>query len=206
MKPGDCAAGNRDKTKRENLPGDNRAGPIDKAADGWHLQVGQNHENTEGEGEDCAQLHERAEIIARCEQKPDWNNAGGQAISDQRPGQRNVLQAEQSRQRRGFVDQFATPDGQQQAEHTKDRSLHDFPDSPKTKIAAHDHGNRDSGAHRKHTPGTFRKRLHNNQGQHGEQYHHYCHDRDDRQQPGGRIQFLLHHLRERFSIPPQRSE
>ena len=58
------------------------------------FKSGSTQQNPERQREDRAELHERAEVIARREQQPHRQHAGRQAVNDDGPGQRDVPQAE----------------------------------------------------------------------------------------------------------------
>ena len=76
------------KQNGNTLPATTRPGAVDEPAERRHLQIGQHEKDAERQGEDRAELHERAEVIARRQQQPDRQHAGRQAVKDDGPGQR----------------------------------------------------------------------------------------------------------------------
>jgi hypothetical protein len=82
------------KQNGNTLPATTRPVPSDEPRERGHLQIRQHEKNAEREREDGAEFHERAEVIARREQQPHRQHAGRQAVKNDRPGQRDVAQAE----------------------------------------------------------------------------------------------------------------
>ncbi len=88
------AARDGDEAERKDFSGHDQAGTVGELRQRGHFQIGQHQQNAEREREDRAEFHEGAEIIARREQQPHRQHAGRQAINNDRPCQRDVMQAE----------------------------------------------------------------------------------------------------------------
>ena len=108
-KPGDRAAGNGDEAKGKHLARDDQPGAVHEPADGRHLQVRQHDEYPERQGEDRAELHERAQVAARRQQQPHRQHARRQAVENNRPRQRDVPQPEQPAQLRALDESACRP-------------------------------------------------------------------------------------------------
>ncbi len=112
MKTGNGTAGDGDETKREHFAGDDQAGTVGELGERGQLQHGQHKQNAERQRNNCAQLHERAQIIAGREQQPHRQTAGNDAVADDEPGDGDVMQTEDLRPVRILINQFATPNRQ----------------------------------------------------------------------------------------------
>ena len=114
MESGNRAAGHGDETERKEFAGHDRTGTVDELADGGEFQSRQDQEHTECERENGAQLHKRAQVIARGEEQPDRENAGRKAVEDDGPGEIDVFERKERRQIRVAVNVLAAPHRQQQ--------------------------------------------------------------------------------------------
>ena len=82
MEAGDGAAGDGDEAEREDLAGEDRARAVDEAREGGQLQLRLHEQDADAQQQDDAQLHERAQVIARREQQPHRQGAGEEAVDD----------------------------------------------------------------------------------------------------------------------------
>ncbi len=71
MESADRSAGDGNKAKRKNLPGEHRAASIDEARQRRHQHVRTHKQNSSGERENRASLDEGAQIIPRSKQQPN---------------------------------------------------------------------------------------------------------------------------------------
>src|SRR6185369_5701182 len=99
-----------------------------------HLQFRQNQKDAEGEGKNGSQLHECAEIIAWGKQKPNRQDAGGQTIADDGPGQVDFFQPEPPREFGALVNNLSAPYRQQETNDPEHGSFHDFANAPEPQI------------------------------------------------------------------------
>ena len=91
VEAGDRAAGDRDEAEREDLAGEDRAGAVDEARQ--RPAAGSSGSMTTmptASARDRAELDERREIVARREQQPDRQHRRGEAVDDDRPGERRA--------------------------------------------------------------------------------------------------------------------
>ena len=196
VESGDSATGNRYKTEWKQLARKYRTGAVDEPADGREFQRGQNQKNPQRQGEDGAQLHERAQVIARRQQQPDREHTRGKPIEHDGPGERFSLQREQFCQAGVAVDELSAPNRQQQQRDAQGGGLQDFAHTPPAEVAAHEHRDGNRRAYRKNAPRTFGQRFDHHQGQHGQQDDHDRENSDDADDARRRVEFLFDHLRE----------
>ncbi len=70
------------KAKREEFAGEDGAGAIDELGERRKLQARVSEEDAEREQKDDAKFDEGAEVIARGQEQPDGQNAGGESVDD----------------------------------------------------------------------------------------------------------------------------
>ena len=206
VKTGDRAAGNGDETERKKLACHHQTRSVDEPADGRHFQIRQHEKHAHRQGENGAELHEGAEIIARCQQQPHRQHARRQPIQNNRPRQRLGSQCKGLGPMSVAVHKLAAPNRQQQQHHAHGRRFQHFAHTPPTQITAHEHRNGNGGANRENAPGTLGQRFHHHQRQHRQQYNH---DGQNGGQPDvtrQRVEFFLDHLPQRLAIPPHRAK
>src|SRR5947209_4610889 len=94
MKARDRTARNSDEAEGEQLTGKDGTGAIHEACNRRQLQLGMSEADAHREQEDNAQLHKRAQVVARSEQQPHWKNARQKAVTDDGDGQHNATPSE----------------------------------------------------------------------------------------------------------------
>ncbi len=162
----------------------------------------QHQQHAEREHEDGAELHERAEVIARREQQPHRQDAGGKGVDDDRPRQCWRAHFENCFERGVFGDELPAPHRQQQQCDADDGTFQHFADAHPAQVAAHEQRNRNRRGDGEDSPRRFGERVHDHEREHGEQDDHDRENRDHADDAGRGVQFLPHHLRERFAIAP----
>ena len=86
-KPGDRAARDGDEHEREQRPGDDRPAAADELARTPASEHRVDDDDADDEQRDRADLHERAEVVARAEQQPDRQHRRDEAVGGQREDQ-----------------------------------------------------------------------------------------------------------------------
>src|SRR5580692_10391606 len=80
MKSADRTTSNGDKAKRKNLPRKDGTGSIDKSRKRRHHHMWPNKQDSRRQRKNCPRLDERAQIIARREQKPNGKNSSRKTV------------------------------------------------------------------------------------------------------------------------------
>ena len=91
MEAGDRAAGDGDEAERKNLAREHGPVPSMKRVSAGICSVGRSAMIPSASMRDGAQLHERAEVVARRQQQPDRQRAGGESVNDDQNRQRRRL-------------------------------------------------------------------------------------------------------------------
>ncbi len=105
-----------------------------------------------------------------------------------------------------LVNQFATPHRQQQQPGADGRGFEHFAHPPEAHVTAHEQRNGNRCAHGENAPGTFGEGFDNDEREHREQNHQNRQNRQHRDEARRCVQFLLHHLAERFAVTPHRTK
>ena len=81
MESGQGAAGDGNKDKGKDRPGDDGTAAADKLGDRFHEEVGPDKEDPQGQGDDGADLEVGGEIIPGAEEQPDRQHRGNKAVN-----------------------------------------------------------------------------------------------------------------------------
>jgi hypothetical protein len=189
-------AGDGDETEGKQLAGDDQTGAVHELRHGGHLDLGQHQQHAGREGDDRAQLHERAQVISRREQQPHRQDAGGDPINDDGPGERFGAKREGARSGFMAVNPLAAPHRGEQQHHANDRTFQRLARPDPAQVAAHEQGDGNRGADGEDTPRTFGQRLDHHESEHRQQDDHDPQDRDQREAARKAVQLILHHLPE----------
>ena len=77
------------KQNGKDLAREDRTGAVDETRERRQLQIGPDEENADREQQHHAELHERAQIVARREQQPHRQRAREEAVDDDGDRQRD---------------------------------------------------------------------------------------------------------------------
>ena len=120
VKTADRPARDGDETERKEPPRHDRTRAVDERSERGHLQNRQHEQRAEREGKDGAELHESAQVIARREEQPDRQDARGEAVDDDRPGEKTAVLFEDGAQGFMLVNPLAAPDREEHQGHAHD--------------------------------------------------------------------------------------
>ena len=206
VKPADGSAGDGDEAEGKELARHDWPGAVDELGHRRHLQLRQHEQHAKREQEDGAQLHERAEIVARREQQPHRQDAGGKGVDDDGPGEGRSLEMEHLLERGMLGNELPTPDRQQQERHAEHGAFQHFARANPPQVTAHEQRDGNGRRHGEDAPWRFGQCIHHHQREHGEQDDHDGQDGDDTDDACGGVQLIAHHLGERFAIAPDGGE
>ena len=128
--------------------------PLDVLRDGGHLERRVDDDDADRQESNRADLHERADVVARGQQHPDRQHRGGEAVDHQQRGELVVREHEPGPERRGG-DPFAKDDAQEDADHAADGRLLNVALPPLEHVEAHEDGERNGEADREGPPGAL---------------------------------------------------
>ena len=94
------------------LPGEDGAGAVGEARKRRQLQIRPHEQDPDSQHHDDAELHERAQIIARGEQQPDRQGAGEKSVDDHCERQRSPDSVNRARATRISRDPLSAEDAQ----------------------------------------------------------------------------------------------
>src|SRR4029079_5660572 len=120
VEPGDGAAGDGDECERKQRARHHRPAAADVARDRRHLENGIDDDHAEHEQRDRADLHVRAEIVARRQQQPHRQHRGDEAVARHQQHQLGAREDEVVRERRGG-ERLAEDDREDQQRDADDR-------------------------------------------------------------------------------------
>ncbi|MNQ82962.1 hypothetical protein D3C85_980310 [compost metagenome] len=200
VEAGDGAAGDGDEQEGEQGALPHRPGAVDELGQRRHLQLRHGDQDTDGQGDDGADLEEGRQVVTRCQDQPHRQHRGDEAVADQHPGDLHAGEGEGRAPDRIGGDQATCPDGGQQQRHAHHR---DFADAPRADIAhvdAHQHRDGEGRHHSEHAPGALGQGFHHDQREHREDDDHDQEGAEQRDGARHLAHFLAHQLAQRASV------
>src|SRR3979411_1159044 len=137
MEAANRSARNRDESKRENSPCENRASAIDKSGQRWHMQSGVQRDDPHAQERNGPQLYKSAQVIPWREQQPHWHGRGSESIHDDQQSQSGGTKSKDPSQCRMLRYELASPDRQHHENESKNGNFQYFARTNATQINSH---------------------------------------------------------------------
>ena len=206
MPAGHRTAGDGDEQEREQAAGPDRPAAVHEAGNRGHLQIGTHDDDGDREHQDGADLQEGGQVVARCQQQPDRQHRGDEAVADDDQRQRGAGQVEPRRQFRRLGDGLAIDQRPQQQRGAEQRHLTDARRTDEAAVDAHDQRDRDGAEHGEGPPRAALQCVHHHQRQHGKNDDADQQDANTGDGAGDRPKLGADHVAERFAVPSRGQE
>src|ERR1700704_5855908 len=137
MEAANCSARNRDKSKRKNLPRENRASAVDKSGQRRHMQSRVQRDDPHAQERNGPQLYKSAQVTPWREQQPHWHGRGSESIHDDEQSQSGGTKSKDPSQCRMLRYPLASPDCQHYQDESKNGNFQYFARTNAPQINSH---------------------------------------------------------------------